>query len=360
MKDFFIAFSSTIAAVAGIIFAFLISKSLGFEEYQDNILDSAEKKELEIKKIEEQIKNIKVLNGIKDNRISDIRYSFAENLKNDYYFFKENKSKYIEDYCLKKEIYYLDWKEVENELNEEISKFLAVKINIMKKYIDKLENEEFCNLNSVDDLKNKLEFKFLYEVYDEVNKYFMEEKAMKMSIFSKISSFNILKSMENITIPYEELRSFNNFLKETINLEKEIKNLLIDYIYKKEEINQLLKKINNLNNERKNIITFLGISYGMIIFGVIYPLSYIKFTNNDVLDYTLYNNFFSEIFSQSGIMLLILALIFSIFSYKIYSAIKVKSDLKKFIEQIKKLDILESQNKILRTFNYFENLKKNE
>ena len=111
----------------------------------------------------------------------------------------------------------------------------------------------------------------------------------------------------------------------------------------------------SLKKERDNIYIFLIIAYFMIVFGVIYPLSYIKFTNEIELDYTIYNNFFSELFSVSGFMLAVLLAIFSGFSLRIYLLIGFNNELVLMIKKLKNQEFIDNKNYIIENFELCEN-----
>lgn len=363
MKDFFITFSGTTAAVAGIIFAFLISKALGFEELQDNIYDDFEKKELEIKKLEKKLGGIQPVTSIVDYIKNDIECEFQDKLEKEYFNLRGKEEYFVENYCLKKEIYYIDLNELREYLKKITLNFLDKEVEKMKNYFYEMERGDLLKINSLKEVQYKEEFKYLNEVYETIYLYFhslKEKRRLEKSDFQFFKNIERLEQqyIKSINIGYNSRLTIESEIKMVMDFEKDIKILLIDYIYKKEEIKKLLKKIKTLKNERNNIIGFLGISYIMIIFGVIYPLSYIKYSNNMELDYSL-KNFIRELLTVSGFMLGMLFVIFTLFSYKIYLGIKLKNNISEIDERVKNLDVIESQNKILQNFNYFQNIDSN-
>lgn len=364
MRDFFVTFSSTTAAIAGIIFAFLISKALGFEELQDNIFDDFEKKELEIKKLEKKLGGIKSVASIINYIKNDIEYEFENNLETDYFNLRGKEEYFVEHYCLKKEVYYIDLNEFTENLKKITLNFLDKEVEKMKNYFNEMNRIDLLKINSLKEVQDKEEFRYLNEVYETIYLYFHSLKEKRRLEKSEFRLLENIKKLEEQYMKYNNNNAYisrlssENEMKMVVDFEKDIKILLIDYIYKKEEIKKLLKKIKTLKNERNNIIGFLSISYIMVIFGVIYPLSYIKYPNNMELDYSL-TNFIRELLTVSGFMLGMLFIIITLFSYRIYSGIKLKNNINEIEARVKNLDIIESQNKILKNFNYFQKMESN-
>lgn len=356
MKDFFIAFSTTTAALVGIIFAFLINKVFGFEERQEEIFDDFEKNESEIRKIEKQLVAMKQISSIENNVKNDIKNKFKDKLEKNYYELRGKEEEFINDYCRKKEIYYINNSELVKEMGNITFDFLDKEIEKMRNYFEKMDIEELSKINSCKELDNKIEFKYLNEVSNTIEflfSFIKEEKIKEKESFFKDKknttekmikcNINSFKALDPI-FPKKEQEKNN------IEFEKEIKILLIEYIYKKNNIKTLLKKIRFLKKEQKKILIFLGFAYILIILGVIYPLSYVKFSNGTNLDYGL-QNFFSELFTVSGFLLGALVIILSLFLCIISSGMKLKLNLNQVEERVKDLNRLESQNIILNNFN---------
>jgi len=93
------------------------------------------------------------------------------------------------------------------------------------------------------------------------------------------------------------------------------------------------------NSKRGTLLYFL------FIVGVIYPLSFIKFEEKTVIDFSIYRNFLEQLFTLSGIFLTFLSLIVGISLYFLWNI------LSKVNYQIKEIS-LDNDDWILKS--YFE------
>lgn len=355
MKDFLIAFSASTAAIAGIIFAFLISKALGFESAQSDVLDSAEKKILDIKKINSKLFGISNLKFNYNGTEADLLEKYVEKLEQDYSKWESRGLEHFIEYIKGNKVYHLQKDILLEKLNEEKDRFLERKYEALKKII---ENSLSREITSLYDLKKYPQYNILKNSAIYLIQLEDDLKNKNCKIESELERL-VRLSTDSIRLGDKDLVA--NFLSPNQYKEKEIQKqigeLLVDYIYKKEELKYSLKKMTSLKKERDNIYIFLIIAYFMIVFGVIYPLSYIKFTNEIELDYTIYNNFFSELFSVSGFMLAVLFAIFSGFSLRIYSLIDFNNELVLMIKKLKNQDFIDNKNYIIENFELCESYK---
>lgn len=352
MKDFLIAFSASTAAIGGIIFAFLISKALGFEGAQSDILDNVEKKILEIKKINSKLLVVFISEAIYDNTEDDLIEEYDKKLNEDYFKWESKELYYWVNYVKEDKAYYLFKDEVIEKLIKKKYEFLENKYKALKKIIkssnviesikDLEKYEEFVFLKNNEEYRSKLKNDIKIEIENKIrNRGF--EPVVGERVYLR-PSLETLKNVNFSSTVWPKIRE----------TQKEIGQLLVEYTYKKEEIKYLLKKIGNLKKERDNICIFLTIAYSMIIFGVMYPLSYIKYPNETKLDYTPYNNFFRELFSFSGFMLFMLFIIFTIFTLKIYLLIVAGGELTLIFNKLKTENLLENKNNIIENFEFCE------
>lgn len=366
MKDFLIAFSASTAAIGGIIFAFLISKALGFEETQSDILDNVEKKILEINKINSKLLGITVFESVYKLTEKNILDKYFEELEKNYFNLENREKDYLVEFIKLNKAFYLKQDEIVEKLNEKKNEFLNNKYIVLKEIIDKSDARE---VSTIDDLKKNPEFVFLKDKVEYVIRledYIRNKNTPKPEVRKKLNipTINFFQNSSKFEIDYNRFNEVNTKKFEYLSpnnisnmrlLQEKSNQLLIEYKYKKEEMKPLLKKITSLKKERNSIYMFLGTAYIMVILGVIYPLSYIKYSNEAKLDYTLYNNFFSELFSFSGIMLFSLFIIFTIFTLKIYLLVAANNELKKVFNKLNNEDFLENKSYIIENFEFCEN-----
>lgn len=353
MKDFFVAFSSSSAAIAGIIFAFLITKALTFESLQQDIIDEINKKIIDLKRINSKILSRIIPDEIIKMRKEDIESSYKKELFENYDEWIQKEEQFLMSYLLKTKIYYLDIDECLKKLKETGKSFLKNEYEKMKNYIEEMPRYRLKEISYLYKLKDIAEFKFLDRIskieYDILNDLFEYKKNNSTSYLEEYA--------RGIGIPnlYSPTLDYNNEAKE---IENNIAVQLVELEYKNEEINHLYKKINNLKIERKNLIIFLGFAYTIVIVGVIYPLSYVKYKNEDILDYS-FNNFWGELSSKSGLMLAILWGILTLFTLKVYNAIQLKKELNILKGDIREISLIKTENYIRINMERCQEFEKN-
>lgn len=360
MKDFFIAYSASSAAVGGIIFAFLISKALGFESSQSKILDNVERKILDIKKINSKILTIAISKVTYEETEADLLNKYSKELERNYFKWQDKEINFLIEYVKKENAYYLRKEEAEEKLKKKSFEFLEYKYNFLKKIIKSSKYEEIEDING---LKKYDEFEYLknnVEYNNKLKKYIKENLKIQLDIES--GEYERVGDAVPINVQSQRIRESKNSMLDKLQIretqkktQKEIGQLLVEYAYEKEKMEHLLKKITNLRKERNRIFVFLGTAYFMMNFGVIYPLSYTKYSNGVKLDYTIYNNFFYELFSFSGFMLFVLFVIFTIFTGMIYYIVSFNNELTTAFNKLRNNKLFENKSYIIENFEYYQN-----
>lgn len=314
MIEFFKNISAINSSIISIIFAFILNKVFGFQEKIDNLSENINSKIQELEELKIEIKNI----GIKRGKINDT--------------LKEIKSKYFENYLeytkapaynIKKLIkenraFFLTLTEVLEEIEEEEKQFLEEEKKKLYDYI--VEKVEF---NSIEDLKEKMKKNPYYEIL--VNKkiildsnfegIFMELKGRKASSLLR----NPFEKLSDMFSKYE----YESLLEPSILDTSEIEKKLELYCFKLEKLEKENKRIKFLEREVSFLKKFLYGLYLFFIFGVIYPMSYVKYGNEIILDYSLYHNFIEELTSMSGIFLGVLTIFVSSFFFILIRMLKI-------------------------------------
>ena len=314
MIEFFKNISAINSSIISIIFAFILSKVFGFQEKIDDLSENINSKIQELEELKIEIKNI----GIKKGKINDT--------------LKEIKSKYFENYLeytkapaynIKKLIkenraFFLTLTEVLEEIEEEEKQFLEEEKKKLYDYI--VEKVEF---NSIEDLKEKMKKNPYYEIL--VNKkiildsnfegIFMELKGRKASSLLR----NPFEKLSDMFSKYE----YESLLEPSILDTSEIEKKLELYCFKLEKLEKENKRIKFLEREVSFLKKFLYGLYLFFIFGVIYPMSYVKYGNEIILDYSLYHNFIEELTSMSGIFLGVLTIFVSSFFFILLRMLKI-------------------------------------
>lgn len=312
MIEFFKNISAINSSIISIIFAFILSKVFGFQEKIDNLSENINSKIQELEELKIEIKNI----GIKKGKINDT--------------LKEIKSKYFENYLeytkapaynIKKLIkenraFFLTLTEVLEEIEKEEKQFLEEEKKKLYDYI--VEKVEF---NSSEDLKEKMKKNPYYEIL--VNKkiildsnferIFMELKGRKASSLLR----NPFEKLSDMFYEYESL--LNPSIFDTSEVEKKLEL----YCFKLEKLEKENKKIKFLKREILFLRIFLCGLFIFFIFGVIYPMSYIKYGNEVILDYSLHHNFIEELTSMSGKFLGVLTIFVFIFFIILIRMLKI-------------------------------------
>lgn len=315
MIEFFKNLSGITSSMIGVIFAFLIGKILGYEDILSNI---EEKRNMKIKRIEEikiEIKSYKFLQIEYDNAVKEV---FDEASSIMLSGTNNSEEEIIKKIIKEKEFFFLDVDDLDlNEYfiseEEKIKKILKGKyldelleiksdlfkefpiIQLMRKYSSELESSEF---------ERKIRL-YINEIIKE-----KQQERLKNSLRVNYPSLSMeIKKLQNI--------SYNSNL-------KTIKMLLEKYELELETLKEEKEKLKKMYREKEILKRFTIILYILFIFGVIYPLSFLKFKEYDELDYSLHRNFLAELFTQSGIMLFFLALIITLCIYFILKTLSKK------------------------------------
>ena len=233
MKDFLIAFSASTAAIAGIIFAFLISKALGFEGAQSDILDDVEKKILDIKKINSKLFGISNLKFSYNGTEDDLLEKYVEKLEQDYSKWESRGLEHFIEYIKGNKVYHLQKDILLEKLNEEKDRFLEKKYKFLKKII---ENSLIREITTLDDLKKYPQYNilknsaiYLIQLEDDIkNKNCKIESELERLV--RLSTDSIRLGDKDLVANF---LSSNQYKEKEI--EKQIGELLVDYIYKKDE-----------------------------------------------------------------------------------------------------------------------------
>lgn len=252
MNSFFSALAGATGGLIGVISAFLISKILSREE---RFLIIEEKVELAIIKAEEY----KQLLGESNMEL----------------FVEESREKGINNSII-------------NILSES-------ELNILGESKNIISNLFSCYFSKYDDFN---------AVSKLINKKREELKELdRDALYSEICKTQ--KGNYNPYAPYNFSEELNSNDSEDIFEKYRIK---ISGFKKTNEF--LSKKTNAFSKEKKQINFFMIIVSLFFIVGIIYPLSFLKYSENTELDYSFNNNFFYELNSMSGIILFIISIIF--------------------------------------------------
>ena len=183
----------------------------------------------------------------------------------------------------------------DRNIRTKIAKMLFNKEVIDKAIKNKLFYDEICLFD------NKIE---VIKEIDQIEKEIKELSTDSLEELSKKGIFAAYSRMPNT--------GYSNFHNKILEIK-----LNVDTNIKKNK--NLLEDLNLFENLTKEIKHQIIILMSLFFIGLIYPLSYLKYPNEVKLDYTLTNNFFSEILSKTGIILLIVSVIFFIFILRILS-----------------------------------------
>ena len=209
----------------------------------------------------------------------------------------------------------------------------------MKEIVNFIEENYFSSI--LDIYKNieekfkstKLIKKILPEEYSlSIRNAFINSQKNKNSFFLHNNHFNYLENL-NLTKNYQFYRK------------DKIKAMIDKYEIKNFSLENEEKKLNYLEREKTVYKKSLILLYFLFIVGVIYPLSFIKFEEETVIDFSIYRNFLEQLFTLSGIFLTFLSLIVGISLYFLWNI------LSKANYQIKEIS-LDNDDWILKS--YFE------
>lgn len=354
MIEFFKTFSGANASFLGVMLAFLISKIMSLEEKSEFISEEFESKLHELEEIKIIISTMGLENIFYDNAYEKIVEKL--NKKN---FFEIDKNNILEDIKLiisKKEYFFLDLeKTYENIYN------LILKKNIdeLNEKIKEMELEELTKLENskiikiIENNKKEAFFTIKKAISDKKNEIILDKNLSPVEKMVKIAeNYNISNINKNMSrlIELESKKILNNKLPRNLQ-----KNLEI-YLFKRNILKNIVKKSRNLKS--KSII-FQKIIIGSIfifIFGIIYPLSFVKYKTDD-LDFTLYNNFFKELFSISGLFLFLISIVFFIFSIYLYKILQTGiENEKELLDKLKEFEKAETKEYYIKTYIFYKDI----
>lgn len=223
----------------------------------------------------------------------------------------------------------------------------GIKDSIINTLDDSIKISNYSKPSILDDSINIIsnlffEYFSIYDDFNEVSNLIDEKRNYLKKLDNKVLTAEIIKIKKESL--YDYMKVSNNF-DDSDNIFEKYKIEISEFIKKTKFLS---KKTNGFRKEKKQINFFMIIVTLFFIVGIIYPLSFVKYSKNVDLDYS-FNNFFYEINSISGIILLIISLIFLLFIVKIFS-INNKLDFPK--------EKLEEFNKIY-TFEYYSIYLKN-
>ncbi|MGL5581074.1 MAG: hypothetical protein ACRDCE_08945 [Cetobacterium sp.] len=341
MIEFFKVFSTVTASFLGVMFAFLISKILSVEEKSEELENNLNILKSCIQELKIEINNLGFNKNIYE-AILIAEYQDIESKLIELYDNKEEKLKLIERKIKDNDLFFLSPKKtlvfMENHLIDSNFRSLKFKIKLFKiSDIKVIESEENKNKFEEVYLLQKIAPIKYNEIKDFIRLYQNNRNLKHKHIETNLNTHKIIPTTKT-------LFSNNEISKENLK-----KNLDL-YCLKIFSRNDFLIKINFLEKEKKILKTIIIISFVIFLIGIIYPLSYVKF-NNENIDFSLHRNFINELCSISGIFLsLITAFVMISFGilYKILCNLK-KSN---FLKQINEINNLNNEDWIIK--NYLE------
>lgn len=328
MIEFFKNLSGVNSSIISIIFAFILSKIFGLVENIENISNNINDEVFELEKLKIEIRNIGIKKSFYESKLEKVKDIYFENYLNYQNSTIENNLKNI----LKEEgLFFLDLDELEKEILIREKEFLKDKKEEIFNYIN--DNRQFQTSENL--MQNIIKMPF-YKVLKEKNLISELNIVLGMSpIYSGINLVNKMKLYDERDSLYNKVLNLNNLLSEKsfADLNK-LEAKLEFYCLLLNKLNKEKGKISFAKQERNFLKKLLIGLYIIFIFGVIYPMSYIKYKNESILDYSLYNNFLSEFFSISGLILFGLTIIVTIFIIILYKMLDINIS----IEEVKELD----------------------
>ena len=330
MIEFFKVLSGVTASIISIVFAFLLSKIISFEEKSNDIIEKIENRLIELNEIKIDIKSMGISQG---------EYGDSENEIFERYFeiildIDEESDKNIVMYILKeKEIFFITVNKIMGKLEERKKEWCK---ESLREIVNFIEKNNFSSISDVyknieDSFKStKLIKKLLPEEYSlSIRNAFINSQKNKNSYFLHNNHFNYLENL-NLTKNYQYYRK------------DKIKAMIDKYEIKKSSLENEEKKLNYLEREKSIYRKSLILLYFLFIIGVIYPL---KFEEETFIDFSIYRNFLEQLFTLSGIFLTFLSLTVGISLYFLWNI------LSKTNYQIKEIS-LDNGDWILKS--YFE------
>lgn len=314
MIEFFKNISAINSSIISIIFAFILSKVFGFQEKIDNLSENINSKIQELEELKIEIKNIGIKRGKINDTLKEIKLKYFEN----YLEYTKAPAYNIKKLIKENRAFFLTLNEVLEEIEEEEKQFLEEEKKKLYDYI--VEKVEF---NSIEDLKEKMKENPYYEIL--VNKKIILESNFEW-IFMELKRRKDFLQVRN---PFEKLSDmlskyeYESLLNPSIFDTSEVEKKLELYCFKLEKLEKENKKIKFLKREILFLRIFLCGLFIFFIFGVIYPMSYIKYGNEVILDYSLHHNFIEELTSMSGKFLGVLTIFVFIFFIILIRMLKI-------------------------------------
>ena len=331
MLEFFKVLSGVTASIISIVFAFLLSKIISFEEKSNNIIEKIENRLIELNELKIDIKSMGMTKGEYNDSEDEIFEKYFEIILD----IDEGTDENIIMYILKeKEFFFITVNEIMGKLEERKKEWCK---ESLREIVNFIEKNKFSSISDVyknieDSFKStKLIKKLLPEEYSlSIRNAFINSQ--KNSFFLHNNHFNYLENL-NLTKNYQFYRK------------DKIKAMIDKYEIKISSLENEEKKLNYLEREKSIYKKSLILLYFLFIVGVIYPLSFIKFEEETVIDFSIYRNFLEQLFTLSGIFLTFLSLIVGISLYFLWNI------LSKANYQIKEIS-LDNDDWILKS--YFE------
>ena len=333
MLEFFKVLSGVTASIISIVFAFLLSKIISFEEKSNNIIEKIENRLIELNELKIDIKSMGMTKGEYNDSEDEIFEKYFEIILD----IDEGTDENIIMYILKeKEFFFITVNEIMGKLEERKKEWCK---ESLREIVNFIEKNKFSSISDVyknieDSFKStKLIKKLLPEEYSlSIRNTFINSQKNKNSFFLHNNHFNYLENL-NLTKNYQFYRK------------DKIKAMIDKYEIKISSLENEEKKLNYLEREKSIYKKSLILLYFLFIVGVIYPLSFIKFEEETVIDFSIYRNFLEQLFTLSGIFLTFLSLIVGISLYFLWNI------LSKANYQIKEIS-LDNDDWILKS--YFE------
>lgn len=288
------------------------------------------KKQFDINEYKISIKSI----GVREN-VFDFSYDELKDclINKEYFYLSElEKKERIKNIIKENNYFYLNLVSTYNEI--EIG---SIKI------IEKIKDDYITNLANID----------------------QDEELQLIKTFSSKKYSLIINSLNQNLTSCNSILSFAEKLNRISNYNYPITKLIIDYdkIYELEStLEKYVLRISVLNTEKSKLIflkkeasilkSVVVFSFIIFVLGIIYPLSFVKYTNES-LDFSIHNNFFSELFSLSGLFLLGIFLFFLIICFLLWNNLDSCTKIEKeYLDKINKTFELGDDDWIIK--NYLE------
>lgn len=408
MVNFFSNFASVVANIVGITFAFLISKVLNNEKEQKDTFGLIEKELVKLKKIKKEIEIIEINDNCYDSRKKNLLAKYREQIERN----EVNDKDFFVDYGC----FYLNLEEILEDFKSVKIKIFEEKNNEIIYEIEKLQSQKLFEILS----NNKIEshFKFFsrlpilsqYGIYEKILNKVNEEELNKIETDSfdenKLIDFGQKDILDGIVEQFKKKAKYNKILPTNkffsnffngsfqnsnfqrsyeapinalaIQTHKVINQNLLDIIHKKEvEIKKLLLELEVCESSLEKNIEELGVMkddeiklkkyliFILIFFllGVVYPLSFTKYkedilvSNGEILNYNIFTNFWTELFSMSGLFLSVLTVFIGFILCYIWKETAIRQKSKEIINKIEKEKENVKSDWVIKRYYEFEELK---